>query len=498
MPKNLRVQNSQSVVRCRRRVFLSTESLEQRTVLTPGIGLLSATAIAGRAVQVTYSVSNQKGNAPFALAIDRSAQPTLDYTAVPITQITVDASNNNLTPGTHTILVPSSSAIDFDPAHPFVLAVVNPASLAAGGNPTGQVAEFRIYTIGAVTHGLEFFATDALWVNTAAADLKKDGYDVTIPFFWLSTSDLAEPGQTQAAGAQLAAQIESAANSLPSNAIIDLHLIGHSRGTVVISQAMLDIDALEQQNPTPQLLGIKNGFTKMTFLDPHPANNTPTPGNPTFLISPSPGPFGRLANELYQDFQLVAQDPAVVVPPGVQDAEVYYQQASYLTAISPIERLFNLWGEGVIPGATHVANLTGIVNGHFEVHDWYAKFVIPRLSTAAPFFVPPQPSIPALHAPHNPTAYEVSVLFPTEVHNRHTTVTLVNKLTSAEVALNHNQNKVAASRFSSIERLIKKQSKQIDPQLATLVEQQLQSIVSLLTAGSNAFGSQASSPRAPR
>jgi hypothetical protein len=261
---------------------------------------------------------------------------------------------------------------------------------------------------------------------------------------------------------------------------------------------MLDIDAMEQSNPTPQLLGIINGYTKMTFLDPHPANNTPTPGNPTILISPSPGPFGRLANELYQDFQLVAQDPPVVVPPGVRDAEVYYQQASYLGALSPIERIFNLWGEGVITGATHVANLTGIVNGHFELHDWYMQFVIPRLSTAAPFFAPPQPSIPALHAPHNPSTYEVNVLYPAEVHNHRTTVTLVNKLSSAEAALNHNQNKLAARRFTAIEKLIKKQSKQIDPELATLAQQQLQSIVSLLTAGSQAFGSRAPSPRAPR
>jgi hypothetical protein len=375
----------------------------------------------------------------------------------------------------------SAAAIDFDPAHPFVLSVADPSSLVAGADPTSQVADFRIYTIGAVTHGLEFVATDALWVNAAAAGLKADGYDLAIPFFWLDTSSSPIAGQTQAAGARMAAAIVAAAETLPANAIIDLHLIGHSRGSVVISQAMLAIDALEQTSAIPQLQGIANGFTKMTFLDPHPANNIPSAGNPDALISGSKGAFGRLALQLYMGFQLIAADPPVVVPPGVQDAEVYSQQASYLVGASPIERIFNLWGENSIAGATHTANLTGAVNGHFEVHNWYLANVIPRLSTASPFVAPIPPPVPIPRAPRQPNLYEVQVLFPTEIHQRALAVSLVNKLTGAETALNAGKNKLAAQRFKAIEQLIMKRSGLIDPELAALALAQIQGIVQLLT-----------------
>ena len=51
------------------------------------------------------------------------------------------------------------------------------------------------------------------------------------------------------------------------NDVVDLHLIGHSRGAVVISQAALSLNA----NPGPRELQL--GYLKMTLLDPHPARN---------------------------------------------------------------------------------------------------------------------------------------------------------------------------------------------------------------------------------
>jgi hypothetical protein len=460
--------------------LVAIERLEERIALTAGIAITSATAIGGQAVQVTYDVLETEGNVPFVLSIDRSAKTTFDASAVPITQLTIDSTSDRLVAGVHTILIPSATAIDFDPAHPFVLAVADPASLLAGGDATNQVAAFRIYTIGAVTHGLEFSATDALWVNTAAAGLRADGYDLAVPFFWLDTSSSPIAGQTQAAGARMAAAIVAAAETLPANAIIDLHLIGHSRGSVVISQAMLAIDSLEQTSAIPQLHGLANGFTKMTFLDPHPANNTPSSGNPDALISGSKGPFGRLARQIYDGFQLIAADPAVVIPPGVQDAEVYYQQASYLVAPSPIERIFNLWGENSIAGATHTANLTGTVNGHFEVHNWYVANVIPRLATASPFFAPTPPPVPIPPGPRHPNLYEVQVLFPTEIHQRDTAVSLVNMLNGAETALNAGKSKLATRRFQAIEHLIMKRSNVIEPELGGLALQQIRAILGLL------------------
>ena len=69
----------------------------------------------------------------------------------------------------------------------------------------------------------------------------------------------------------MAAQIDQAIASLPIQPgdVVDLHLIGHSRGGDVVSLAagLLDRSA-------PPLGG---GFLELTLLDPHPARNGPSP-----------------------------------------------------------------------------------------------------------------------------------------------------------------------------------------------------------------------------
>jgi hypothetical protein len=164
--------------------------------------------------------------------------------------------------------------------------------------------------------------------------------------------------------------------------VVALHLIGHSRGSVVISQAALDVQLLELM--TPALAPLKAGPLKMTFLDPHPANNAYT----GTLYSAAPNLLGQIGTGSYTWFQSQMQDPNVVVPTSADWAEVYYQHTSYQKATNPIESLFLIWGEDpsditVLSPSTIVSsvNLTDVVPGHYLVHDWYQRNVIPTLGT---------------------------------------------------------------------------------------------------------------------
>src|SRR5207249_11553918 len=104
------------------------------------------------------------------------------------------------------------------------------------------------------------------------------GYNQVIPFYWVGESRLPAPRETLIAGIDLYDQIVTAAQQLVSEpdpltsdgqalpgSVVDLHLIGHSRGSVVISQALQDLAG----TTIPELQG---GFKRMTMLDPHPAN----------------------------------------------------------------------------------------------------------------------------------------------------------------------------------------------------------------------------------
>src|SRR5205823_3548408 len=76
-----------------------------------------------------------------------------------------------------------------------------------------------------------------------------------------------------------------------------------------------------------------------------------------------------------------AKDPAVVVPEGVDDTEVFYQH----TPVSQAQTnhgLYNLWGQVPVHGPAHYFDLTGPGISHagkFGVQDWYRLNVVPTL-----------------------------------------------------------------------------------------------------------------------
>jgi hypothetical protein len=264
--------------------------------------------------------------------------------------------------------------------------VADPLGTIAETNEDNNTASFRIFVIGAVSHGFELSPGDSAWVDVMAGSLEQDGYDVGIAFHWDDISSLPIPGMTNLAGAELAGDVVKAVASLAPKVhegdVIALHMIGHSRGSVVISQAVLDLGSLERL--VPGLAPLKAGPLKLTFLDPHPASNTFSGG----LYSAAPTLVGQIGVGVYTWVQSKMQDPNVVVPATADWAEVYYQRTSYQKAQNFIESNFLLWGEGpgdirVLSPSTVVTslNLTNTVPGHYLVHDWYQNNVIPTLGS---------------------------------------------------------------------------------------------------------------------
>lgn len=210
--------------------------------------------------------------------------------------------------------------------------------------------------------------------------LKAKGYQEVIPFKWEGTSILPVPGQATGAGHDLAKQVLTLVTTLSGP--VNLHFIGHSRGAVVISQALTD---LLPEEGRPQL---RDGLVRMTMLDPHPAHNHP---NLERFYSRAKSLWGLLAEGLVIGFQYAAQDPEVAVPGNVDLAEAYYQHTNY-NELAGVERTLNLWGEPV--AASFGCDVTTPGTGHSEVHDRYLE-LIEREFSRGPVRVCPFPSRPA-------------------------------------------------------------------------------------------------------
>src|SRR5262249_3469350 len=154
------------------------------------------------------------------------------------------------------------------------------------------------------------------------------------------------------AAGMMVSQIDTAVAALAKNPtdVVDLHLIGHSRGTVVIGQALQDL--FDQPGNAPAALAA--GYKKATLLDPHPA--TPT------LIGPADEPIAQwysvgtapllntaAVNQL-ESVEAAIDDPPVVIPPSINQVQVYYQHTpssdlSGTSAATNESTLFNLWGQ---------------------------------------------------------------------------------------------------------------------------------------------------------
>jgi uncharacterized repeat protein (TIGR03803 family) len=383
-------------------------------------------------ITVHYSINADllaKGVQSVKIGIYRSAEPTFDTDADSLEIASYDLSVRELDQGanqcitinansgswglnTNTLVAPLVS----DPNLPYVVAVIDPeGQLPADVTTDSTQAHFEIYTIIAVTHGQQLTNFgNVSWVESLVSQLRAE-YNavapndaVVFPVYW--DSSLPAAGQTQTAGFAMYNQIASVAvedfPSLQPDDIIDVQLIGHSRGASVIGDAMQDLVTLPTTNTD-----LQHGFYEMTFLDPHPANSNTVDdislGVPSLSgISALPGYLVIYkAITTYTSLSQYANDSPIVVPGRVNEVEDFFQNnptsalSSAAIANSPfgIEQYANLWGD---PDEINVSDPTATLNytinvsstgaGHSEVPLWY----LTNLGLLANGSPPPNPIPP--------------------------------------------------------------------------------------------------------
>jgi VCBS repeat-containing protein len=221
-------------------------------------------------------------------------------------------------------------------------------------------------------------STRAAWLDPMRDELRdtpNSGHDAAIDYHWEQQSatnsvpgrqlDFLQPpptgqnGQywTRFSGNQMDQQlIESIPGMLPGfdadKDVVDVHFIGHSRGGVVISEALQDLNGSAQDSQwniqnVPHWLSA--GYPMMTLLDPHPANNQlwPTP------IDPSRGTnYGSLSDAFDEFLHNHPEDQDILLP----FADAVDNGVKALQAVGPI--LFPLLNYGL--SGTNPANLAAL------------------------------------------------------------------------------------------------------------------------------------------
>ena len=356
------------------------EALEPRLALSTAASpfvMDSATTADSRSVEVRYTADPTASARPLRFGVYRSADATLDPSDE--TLAIYDAPASARTPGSHALTIPLPDGLPIDVARPYVLVVANPDAPGATTDPA-RTASFRKFTIGVVTHGgviNKSWTYGSPWQLQIGRLMEDQGYDAVIPYNWIGESS--QPGHAAPQGFKLAAQVRKLLDQLPDDAVVDLHMIGHSQGAVVNTVALEDLAA----GDAPELRG---GWVQNTLLDPHAANNY-VPGQ----MDTSATLVGGLARMIVEGYQGRAKDPTVSIPGNVDETDVFYQHTHVRDIHLMNPNGYNLWGQVPIPNPTgspiHYYNLTqanATHSGASGVALWYRNFVAPTLAEGAP------------------------------------------------------------------------------------------------------------------
>ncbi len=232
---------------------------------------------------VGYDINNPNVTQhPIAIRIFRSDKPTYDSSD----------SNNIAVGGLYQVSVPGSTLghhdtipinlfvpgmpkqpLSPDPSRPYVLAVV----VDAQGNPPTDLtvdearAHFKIWVIADVTYGFQLPLSpppDLAVQYDPPADAGRLRFGSRIHMERFHAFARRDGGGGNLLYQQILGQADALNSQLGTNDVIDVQLIGHSRGSAVIGQAMQDlVNKLAPEEPA-----LEQGYYKLTFLDPHPAN----------------------------------------------------------------------------------------------------------------------------------------------------------------------------------------------------------------------------------
>ncbi len=308
--------------------------------------------------------------------------------------------STDLSAGTHTGVKLSLTAPNGQPLTALTPSTTLPFVVVVA-DLDGSSASFETHVMGVIAHGLEsdpfLVYADQVpgWETQMATDLLHDGYQAVIPFNWVRLSVLPFPFAITIASNLLYDQVVNEANQLAGQHpgdVVDISFIGHSRGTVVVSEVLQDLVGTTD----PALQG---GYMQMTLLDPHPANTAFSQFSVASFL-----PEASAVAAFVTDFENAAQDPQVVVPSNVKQVQVFDQQTpagqlgfllGALEATSEgqlisqlLEFVVNLWGEtaaSLINQSGQPIKETNLTNvfapgigliGHADVPLWYLANVV--------------------------------------------------------------------------------------------------------------------------
>lgn len=379
------------------------ESLESRLVLS-NFQLTQVMALSPTSVQVDYAVTGtMPTGAAFDVVVHRSSSAQSLADAVSVGALTVVG--EDLGAGTHRLTVALETPLDIHPARPFVVAVASPRQEGSDDVASDNTGSFRIWVVGAVVHGFSTSGGFPDWVRPMTRSLRDQGYDAAVPFNWGLASALPVPYVTQATARALTRQVNTAARGLSGlqpHDMVDVHLIGQSRGGPVIAQAasMLDTSGVAQ---------LRRGFLKLTMLDAHPSDwNANGPKHVSF----SDGPIGRLGALIYRTYGVWNNDPGMTISANVDQVEVLYQR-NLVTQVNQgniYESIVNDWGTVPLtvrdPGQTSVTyyDVSTQAGSHFGVVTFYTKQVVPTLRGGGTIPAPALTSPPAPPTNDGPAA----------------------------------------------------------------------------------------------
>ncbi len=366
----------------------SDETNNVRALAIPDIVLISATTNDSRSVTITYEVRGADLDT-VPIRIYRSTDGNVDLDTDTVLALLNPSAVIPGMVGPHTVTLALAEPLRIIPSSPHILVQADPDGTVIETDEVNGPEGFRKRVLGVVTHGFNPFGFTSFgftgWITDLAANLRNSQmYDRTVAFDWNSTSFLPIPGMTEQAGWNMALRVQSELAQMDArwpDDIVDVHFIGHSRGSVVISQALQNL----VDHPE-----IARGYTKMTMLDPHPAHNHPL--DPQYSVIPAwvpgLGRLGRIAEGVLLAFQALADDPEVHVPRNVDGTEVFYQHKPWYAAPFP-ETILNLWGEVPVLNLSglpvHYCDLTNVGGmSHTGVVDWYQKNVVPSLKDGLP------------------------------------------------------------------------------------------------------------------
>lgn len=357
--------------------------------------LKTATTKDAKSVTVEYTTDNKFQAQPVTFRIYRAAQSTLAGGEQPLGEATVilapAVAASPDAPG-KTIDLLKGTELPVDTNRQFVIVVAK-----YGGRDS--TAWFQKHPVAAIVHGYTFrkgleivqewekshsskdtvtiFTREWIlntgesepWQSELESDLERfDCYDpMTFSFPWRYESITNLPTILSAKGEDLYQQVKLRAAALrrrhPGD-VIDVHFIGHSRGAVLVGQALM----AWSRAPAPELAG---SYVMATLLDPHPANNS---FGQLESVDDDPLALGSLSYTVYTQFQDDVRDPKVMLPAGVglREVLVWYQHSTVAqihadppdaddNGIPDLDEwafpVMNLWGQGNARGFDNQAGL---------------------------------------------------------------------------------------------------------------------------------------------